>query len=233
MATFLQLVQSLRRETVDSGTGPTSVTGNTGESERFVQWVVQAWQEIQLDRDDWLFARKSFTVPTVASTGSYAYDATNLKDTVSSAAITRWSRWYRNTFKCYLSASGVGAEYPLFWLEWERFRRIYRYGTQTDGAPVHVSQDPTGAFVLGPKPDAVYVVSGDYQIGPQTLAVEADIPEMPAKFHQLITYEAMSKYGGSRIAPEAMVRAIAEGGKLRDALEREQLPPITYGRALA
>ena len=230
MSTFLQLAQKLKRETVDSGSIST-VVSQTGENLRFVSWLIDAWTEMQQDRDDWRWMRKSFTVNTVSGTGSYAYTACT--DTVTAIAIARFSRWYRNTFKCYLTASGVGAEYPLTWMEWEQFRRIYRYGTQTDGQPVHFSQDPTGAFVLGPKPSAVYVVSGDYQIGPQTLALDADEPEMPAKYHNLVVYEAMAKYGGSRIAPEAMVRAIAEGGRLRDALEREQLPAITWGRPLA
>ena len=230
MSTNLELVQALKQETVDSWT-VTTVVGQTGENGRAVKWVKDAWNDLQIDRDDWRWMRKSFTVNTVASDGAYAYG--DCTDTVSSAVITRFTKWHRRTFKCYLSASGVGVEYPLIWLEWERFRRLYRYGTQTDGQPVHVSEDPTGAFVLGPKPDAVYVVSADYQIGPQVMTADADVPEMPSQYHNLIMYEAMSRYGGSRIAPEAMVRAISEGGRLRDALEREQLPKLTYGGALA
>ncbi len=233
MSTYLQLCQKLRQETSDSGTGPSAVTGNTGELNRIVGWVADAYTELQQDREDWLWMRKSFTVPTVASTGSYAYNATSLVDTVSAVAITRFARWYPLAFKAYLQSDGVGSEYPLIWLEWERFRRIYRYGTQTDGQPAHVSVDPTQAFVLGPKPSAVYVVSGDYQIGPQTLAANGDTPEMPSRFHYLIVYEAMSKYGGNRVAPEAMLRAVSEGGRLRAGLERDQLPAITFGQSLA
>lgn len=231
MSTFLQLADKLHQETMDAGSGPTAVTSQTGELKRIVQWVADAWTEIQQERDDWLFARKSFTVNTVAADGAYAY--TDCTDTVSGVAIARFARWYRNSFKAYLSAGGVGAEYPLIWLEWERFRRIYRYGTQTDGQPAHVSMDPTQAFVLGPKPSAVYVVSGDYQIGPQILAADGDTPEMPSRFHQLIVYDAMRKYGGNRVAPEAMMRAVTEGPVLRAALERDQLPSITFGGSLA
>lgn len=231
MSTFLQLAQKLRQETTDSGTGPSAVTSQTGELARLAQWIADAWTELQEDRDDWLFARKSFTVNTVAADGAYVYG--DCTDTVSAVPITRFSRWYQRSFKAYLSADGVGAEYPLIWLEWERFRRIYRYGTQTDGQPTHVSVDPTQAFVLGPKPSAVYVVSGDYQIGPQILAADGDTPEMPSRFHKLIVYEAMLKYGGHRVAPEAMLRATSEGLSLRSGLERDQLPAITYGDPLA
>ncbi len=233
MSTNLQLCQSLRQECTDSGSGPTTVTGQTGELARFVKWIMDAWAELQQENELWRWMRKSFTVPTVASTGEYAYDATGLVDTVSNAAITRWSRWYRGTFKCYLQSAGVGSEYWLIWMDWDDFKRLYRFGTQTDGQPQRYSFDPTGKFCLGPKPSAVYVVSGDYQIGPQTLAADGDIPEMPTRFHNLIVYEAMSKYGGNRVAPEAILRANSEGGKLRAALELDQLPRWTYGEPLA
>jgi hypothetical protein len=231
MSTFLELCSDLRQETTDSGTGPTTVVSQTGELGRFVKWIKDAWTELQQDRDDWLWMRKSFTVSTVAADGAYVFG--DCTDTVTAVAIARFARWYENAFKAYLTSDGVGAEYPLIWLEWETFRRIYRYGTQTDGQPVHVSMDPTMAFVLGPKPNAVYVVGGDYALGPQILAANGDTPEMPSRFHALIVYEAMSKYGGSRVAPEAMLRAVAEGGRLRAALELNQLPAMSYGAPLA
>jgi len=231
MSDFVTLCQYLRQETTDSGTGPTTVVSQTGENGRFVKWVKDAWTELQNDRPDWLWMRKSFTVNTTASDGQYAFG--DCTDTVSAVAIARFSRWYRDSFKAYLTSDGVGSEYPLIWLEWERFRRIYRYGTQTDGQPIHVSMDPTQAFVLGPKPDGIYTVTGDYQLGPQILAASSDTPEMPSQFHNLIVFEAMAKYGGNRIAPEAMVRANSEGGRLRFALEMNQLPPLTFGNSLA
>lgn len=231
MTTYLQLCKDLRQETVDSGTGPSTVLGQVGELARYCKWIADAWTELQTERDDFRWMRKSFTVNTVAADGEYAY--TDCTDTVSLAAISRFSRWYKKCFKCYLSSTGVGGEYPLVWMDWERFRRLYRYGTQNNGQPAHVSVDPTDKFCLGPKPDAVYVVSGDYQIGPQILSADGDIPEMPTKFHNLIMYEAMAKYGGHRVAVEAMVRANAEGGRLRNALELEQLPAFGYGGPLA
>lgn len=196
-----------------------------------MQWIADAYTELQQEQDEWRWLRKSFTVNTVASDGAYAY--TDCTDTVTAVAIARFSRWYQNSFKCYLSSAGVGGEYELYWLPWEQFRRIYRYSTQTDGPPVHVSEDPTQAFVLGPKPDAVYVVSGDYYLGPQILSADANTPEMPTRFHRLIVYDAMLKYGGHRAAPEAMLRAATESSRLRSALYRDQLPQITTGRSLA
>lgn len=235
MSTFLQLCAKLRQKTLDVGSGPTTTVSQSGQLGKLVLGIADAWTDIQQAREDWLWMRKSFTVNTVASDGAYVYG--DCTDTVSSAAISRFARWYRNEFKAYKSSDGVGSEYPLIWMEWEQFRRIYRYGTQTDGQPVHVSVDPTQAFVLGPKPDAVYVVSGDYQIGPQDLTSGADpdanIPEMPTRFHNLIVYKAMVKFGLNSAAPEAIQEAQIEGGPLYFQLERDQLPPLTFGGPLA
>ena len=231
MSTYLELCADLRSETTDSGTGPSAVTGNTGELARVVKWIKDAWVDLQQEKDDWFWMRKSFTVSAISNDGEYAYS--DCTDTVSLAAISRFSHWYKHSFKCYLTSAGVGAECPLRWLPWEDFRAIYRYGTQTNSAPEHVSQDPTGKFVLGPKPDATYTVSGDYQIGPQILVANADEPEMPSRFHRLIVCEAMTRYAGHRVAPEVMARAVTEGGRLRSALGRDQLPEITRGRSIA
>ncbi|MCR4332424.1 MAG: hypothetical protein NUV34_06950 [Sulfuricaulis sp.] len=231
MSTYLQLCTKLRQLSSDSGTGPAAVTGQTGELARIVQWVADSYTDIQVEKDSWRWMRKSFTVSATSGDGAYAY--TDCTDTVTATAIARWSRWYRDSIKCYLTSAGVGGEYALHWLPWEDFRRIYRYGTQTNAPPCHVSEDPTQALVLGPIPDATYTVSGDYQIGPQTLAADGDTPEMPAKFHMLIVYDALIRYGFNRAAAEALQLAQVEGSRLASALRREQLPQITLGRSLA
>ena len=237
MSTFLQLCSKLRQKTIDVGTGPTTVVSQVGQLGKIVTAIDDAWVELQQEREDWRWMRKSFTVPTVASTGEYAYNATSLVDTVSLAAITRFGRWYQDKFTCYLTATGVSAEYQLFWMEWDTFKRLYRFGTQTDGQPAYVSIDPTGKFCLGPKPDAVYTVKGDYQIGPQIMSdaddPDAAIPEMPTRFHGLITYRGMIKYGLNAVAPEAIQEGDIEGIRLRNALELDQLPGMQWGDPLA
>ena len=228
---YLTLCQDLRRECSASGTGPSATTGQTGEYLKIINWVKNAWLEIQQQHDDWRWMRKSFTVSATSGDGAYAY--TDCTDTVSLAAISRFSMWHKDSFKCYLTSTGVGGEVPLRWMPWEQFRRIYRYGTQTNGPPAYVSEDPTQAFVLGPIPDATYTVSGDYQIGPQTLSADADTPEMPTRFHQLIVYNAMLRYGFHQVAPEAIQHAQLMGSLLHAALVRDQLPEMLFGGPLA
>ena len=49
--TFLELCRRLAREVDASGSGPSAVTGQTGENRRIVDWVASAWQDIQLQRN--------------------------------------------------------------------------------------------------------------------------------------------------------------------------------------
>ena len=238
MSTFLQLAADLRQEATDSGSGPLTVLSQFGELGRFVKWITNAYAELQQTREDWLWMRRNFTVDTVAGTDSYAY--TDCTDSTTATAIARFARWYEGYdttgfpyFSAYLTATGVGDQQPLLSIDWDTFRRLYKFGTQTNARPAHVAVGPDLKFYLGPKPDAVYTVGGTFQLGPQILAADGDEPEMPSRFHNLICYEAMSKYGGSRVAPEAMLRAAGEGGRLRSALELDQLPKMGYGEPLA
>mgnify|MGYP001598672133 CR=1 FL=1 len=206
------------------------MTGQTGVLARIVTWIADDYTELQQEKD-WKWLHKYFTVSATSGDGEYAY--TDCTDTVTTVAIDRFSKWHKYEFKCYPSSAGVGAEYQLKWVEWEDFRQRYRYGTQTNSAPCHVSVDNNLNIVLGPIPDATYVVSGGYQRGPQILAADGDTPEMPSRFHKLIVYEAMNRYASNAIAQELLVRAASEASRLRFALMREQLPAIRAGCSLA
>lgn len=231
--TFLEGVQRLRRETRGvAGAGqPTSVESQTGQLQRLVDYYSDAWENIQNSREDWRWMRKPFTVNTVAGTEAYAFGSCT--DTEAGAVISRFSRWYRHSIKAYLQSTGVSGEYPLRYIEWDLFRRIYHYGTQNNGQPAHVSIDPNNKLCLGPKPDAVYVVGGDFQRSAQILAEDDDEPEMPDEYHMLIVWDALRDYGLATPATEAYVRGETQGKKIRRRLERKQLPPVGWGDALA
>jgi len=228
--TYLALVQKLRQEAEVAGTGPTTVTGQTGQLGRLVTWTTDAYKEIQNRFTNWRWLRSTFTVNTTSGDDSYApIDCTDDRLT---ATISRFSHWwlldeygYPNV-KIYLSSGGVGGERWLTYLPWPSFRAIYKIGTQNNGAPAHFTVDPRNNLVLGPKPDAVYVVSGEYQMGPQILAADDDVPEMPGQFHDLIVYRALARYGMNSVAQEAVARAEVEGNRMLRALEANQLPQL-------
>ena len=92
--------------------------------------------------------------------------------------------------------------------------------------------DPQRNLILGPKPDAAYTITGEYQMSAQVLAADGDTPEMPSDYHQLIVYSAMKKYGGFHSAPEVSARGITEGNALMRQLESNQRPEVTLAGPL-
>lgn len=239
MSTYLELANKLASESGASGAASaiSAVTGQTGQALRIVNWIALAYTEIQRRHDQWRWLRSTFTVDTVASDDTYAYG--DVTDSRLSAVITRFARWWPHdeqgaaNFKRYLTASGVGVETWMTYLPWSYFRSIYKIGTQNNGPIIHFTIDPQNNIVIGPKPDAIYTVTGEYQMAAQVLAADGDTPEMPANFHDLIVYRAMEKYGRFYAAGEVLERGEVEGGRLMRQLERDQLPAISLAEPLA
>lgn len=236
MSTYLELVQELGTECGISGTGPSTVTGQSGELARLVLWIKDAYVEIQNrsgGRWDWL--RSEFTLNTTASDDNYSFgDAT---DSIDAATITRFSSWrlsdYRSPPRIYLTSAGVGGETWMTWTNYDYWKNVYEIGTQNDGHSIHITVDPRDKIRLGPKPDADYTITGEYFKSAQILADDSDTPEMPTQFHKLIIYRAMEKYAAFESAPEVMERAEREGGRLMRQLEVNQKPFIRKARTLA
>lgn len=234
MSTFLALAQKLQQEAEIPGAAIAAVTGQTGQLKRLVDWVSDAWKDIQLKNPNWRWMRTGFTLNTVAGDSTYAY--TDCTDVKTGAAIARFQHWWAHDrlhpFQCYLSSSGVASEFRLRYVPWDSFRWQYRFGTQNNNVPIHVSVDDEDNLVIGPKPNAVYVVSGDFQRGVQVLAADGDTPDMPSNFHDVIVYWALEKYGANSVAAETFARAVREGRRLMRALERNQLPEVLLAEPL-
>lgn len=220
---FLQLVQRLAIECGASGGAPSTTISQTGEVGRLVNWVDSAWQDLQLDRPDWYWSRTDFTLPTVSGDFRYAPGDAGI--------VSRFSMWDQNSIRVYLNSKND--EEPLAWMTYEDFRSSYILGPQTLGRPMHAAVDPALNLLIGPLPDGVYTVSGEYFKAPQTLALDADIPEMPVQFHMAIVYRALMMYARYENAIEVMGDADRNCKRLMARLSLNQLPGITFGEALA
>ena len=235
--TFLELAQKLRQECEIPGTGPAAVTGQTGQLKRLVDWINDAWEDIQNRHDNWLWMRRPFTFNTVLDDDTYAYG--DVTDVDAGAAITRFGRWLVqdrcDPYLCYLQSGGIGGQYRLIYQPWADFRHLYKFGNQTtlNGVPQFISVDPKLQIVLGPKPNGVYVVTGDFQRSMQTMTADEDLPEMPAQFHKLNVYWAMQKYGANSVASEIYARATQEANRMMRALEANQLPDMPLAGPMA
>ena len=233
--TFLQLCSRLRQEVAYADSGPSAVTSQTGAHARCVDWIIESWNEIQNRHTTWRWMRRAFNFNTTASQEDYAYGA--VTDTVASAAISRFKKWEitdrRNPPKCYLTASGVGVEYWLSYIPWDTFRALYKISTEQEGQPAHISIGPDNKLYLGPTPDAIYTITGEYQRSAQVLAANADTPECPSDYHMLIVYRAMEDAGFFENGEEILQRSNLKAKRLMRQLEMDQLPMISMAGPMA
>lgn len=241
MASFLKICQDVARECGIAGGSdlvprPVSVVNQMGELSRVVNWVADAYTEIQNSRN-WRWLRKDFTFDTVDGTDTYPFSAVTDVDT--SAAITRFKAWRlndrNNPPKLYLTSAGLGAQVFISWSKWDAFEHLYKTGSlqlQTS-QPVHITVNTKDEIVLGVTPNDVYTVTGSYFRSAQILALDSDIPEMPEDFHSLIKYQAMEYYGLYESAPEILSRAQNGMHRIMSQLKRNQEVAFRIGGPLA
>jgi hypothetical protein len=231
MSSFLSLVKDAERE---SGTMPSllsTVTSTTGRHTNFVNWVAQAWTEIQMEREDWAWMRADFEGALTASVD--LYDPAAL-------GIERFGSWVHDTdhgldFTLYTAADGQAGEGYLRFIPWPDFRRVYTVGqsaTQT-GTPTVITVAPGGSLRVWPVPDAPCTLRGEYMKSPQTLAVDGDIPEMPTQFHHAIRLKALLKMATFDEAMAQFPVWQRDYAVAFTALVRSQTPRISMGAPLA
>lgn len=234
---FLALCQRARQEMGISGTGPTAVTAQTGEMKRVVDWVAQAYTEICAKHTNWKFLRSSFSVNTVA--GTEAYLPTDCTDSVLAAAIGSatvgdFARWIDDTFRIYKQSEGAGTRQYFWPVPYSWFRDRYQLIVPSNNKPFQWSIRPRdNALLMGPKPDAVYVVEGDYYRVAPPLAADNDTPLFPTRFHLAVVWLATQKYAGYEEGGGVYAHATAEYKKLYGPLQTDQLPSIDLAPPLA
>lgn len=75
-----------------SGAALTTTANQTGEPGRLCNWINEAWEDIQTQRQDWQWMRKTATFTTVANQPIY---------TISQIGLTDFGHWSRDTFRNY------------------------------------------------------------------------------------------------------------------------------------
>jgi hypothetical protein len=239
VSTFLELAQKVASEsgTVPARTTtalPTTVVSQVGRLGRIVRWTNDAWRSIQNSRAQWRWMRGELSGTISSGTQRYLYSA------LGAGSPTRFAEWIvrgedETRWSCYKTSTGVSDEGPLNFLDWDTFYETQLRGTPpTNSRPQFFSIDDTDRLVFSPTPDATYTVRGWYRKDVQELSANSDTPEMPARFHDLILWEALKLLGNF---DEAAVGQRAEWANnariIRSQLERDQLPPIRICGPLA
>lgn len=235
MSTFLEICQSVAADsgTISSSTltQPATTTGQTGRLLRIVNWTREAYRQIQVMRDDWRWLRAEFDGQTTIGIRRYTLNESS----------ERFKKWIfedekgNDTFSAYLQSDGQAEEYYLRYMPWSDFRRIYLFGSNAaeTGKPSIITVDPQNQLTLFPIPDAVYTLRGEFERGPQILAADAELPEMPEEYHEAIKWKALILMGIFDEAVEQKAAWEEQFAYLLDDMVRTQTPRITLGGPLA
>lgn len=228
---LLQLVNKAREKCSVSGGALATVQGLSfgTESYRFLGWVVDEWTKIQEEQADWLFMRQPVSFNTSAGVNQYAAGS------LSPTPLTNFQSWKRDSFRAYRVSVGFSDEQILNFMPWDTFRNLYLYGVMrtTQQRPVIFTVAPDKSMYLGAVPDDAYTVNGEYYTGPVTLTADADTPAMPSRFHTLLVFRVMMRYGAERGAMEVYQEGAAESSTWMFRLQNDQLPTPGFGAPLA
>lgn len=185
-----------------TGNAPSTTLNQTGEYKRVVDWLDQAWAEIQREHK-WDFLWEQATVTILATTSSLA----------GSIAAHR-----------YVQDSAYIGSKRLLYLPWDSFKRRYPAALISAGEPSAWSIRPDKAFVVDHAPTADTAISVERYQNPTALAADADTPAMPIEHHMAIVYKALLLYANFEEAGVTRATAEAEYNRHLMALGLLELP---------
>jgi len=223
MSTFLQLAQKVAEKsgTVTDGQ-PTAVTSLTGRLKKVVDMTAEAWRDIQRDRREWLWMRKEFSGNTSSGVAEYA---------PASFAISDHSRWVTGAKAIWVSETALGFsdEGPITEIDWDQFVAKWKRGAHDNNRPIEYSIAPNRRIHFGPTPDKDYTIRGEYVQSVQDMAANADVPAMPAEFHDLIVWRGMFLLTGHDEAVWQHSDVGREYMTMMGLLAQDQLPQLRIG----
>lgn len=228
---YLELAQKLRRKCRVAGRGPLSVSNQTEEYNRLLDWVNEAWTIVQRKHEqDWLFMRASCTANTV--NGQAAYGATEF-------GVNDIGRFALNfatgdTFRVYSTAQGMASETFMDVIDYDDWRDRFLIGSLRTSymRPDSVAIGPDGKLYLGPIPSGGWTITGDYYRAVSEMVAGSDTPSLPAQYHMAIVYRAMMLYGVSEAAAEVYTDGQNAFDQIMREIERTQLPRIRLAGSL-
>lgn len=243
---LLSLVQRAMVEGAASGS-ITTTANESGEAQRFINWVTSAWNDLQTIHDDWKWMRSSYIL---AASGD-STDGPGLSfTTVAGQAVYQngtapgqtgidpdtFQKWVRGSFWCYPTATGYTAETQLDLVDFDAWRSTYMLGANRDvqTRPVAMAEGPDFSICLGPPPAVGYTVTGDYYRAPSQMSADSDTPTgLPGAQHMIIVWKALLDYGGYEAASDVYQRAESHYESMLSQLEILRLPEVGFAGPLA
>ncbi len=229
MPNFLEIVRLAARENgAFDGELPLTTVGAKGREFKLIEECRAAWRQIQNSRADWLWLQGEFHG---TDNGASALTAAGIpRYTPAAFNLGRLARWgIDDTLSIYAQAVGLADEMTVTYMRWLEWREMFTRGVQTPSRPLWWTVSPANALCFGPTPDAIYVVRGLYDKTPQDLPTDTSVPEMPPRFHDLISWWGLLLLSETDEASFHTGIALRRRQELLDDLHRDQLPRPVAG----
>jgi hypothetical protein len=207
---FLQLCQRLRQETGIADSGPSQVTGQTGDMKRLVDWIQESWLRIQSSRNDWgwMWTADSQVLGAGNST-------LTLPDTVERV----------------IPGTLTIGNHELVEIDYRDYRRLYRELSR--GRPCQYAVRPDGVVAFSAQADQDYTVAYEAYKTPAYFTEGIEVPGMPPRFHMLIVWGALMEYAIYDEAGELYQKGRSNYDTLFAELSLDQEPRMEFAGPLA
>ncbi|MEO0504440.1 MAG: hypothetical protein AAFZ14_14020 [Pseudomonadota bacterium] len=236
MATFLQLCQDVSRESgTIPGVAPSTTVGNTDRLAKIVSWTSQAYTRIQTARNDWRWLNREGELTLLANTRRTT-KASLAEDGVPASRFATWlydPEQGEGSWSAYETSQGVANERPLRFEHWHFFYRYRLRGPEDTNPPVRFSIDNQDRVVVDPVPTTEWTMRCRFKAGPQTLAADDDVPEMPEQFHQMIVWRALMFLANFDEATTQLPEWKGNYEALYGKIVQQQTPPVYLGEPMA
>lgn len=212
---LLQMAQRLHSESLRSTPAPTTITGASERNARLFNRLAYAWTELQNERR-WRWMRS--TTDVALTIGQQTYSATDL-------GLSRFGRWRTEDelYQPYLYIDGApNTLWPLCYEHLDRFRQLWVYLQMGNTQPVAWSIDEQDRFLVGPAPGSAYKLRAEFWLSPTELTADADVPDMPERFHMVLVWRALIDMAKTDAKPEILAMAEDNYAKAHAQLLRDQ-----------
>jgi hypothetical protein len=181
--TFLELVQRAYSEGGLSGVGPQSVDNQSGLNKKLVNWVREAWIDIQAAYSSWKFLRKKETRTLTSGKREYAL--------VADLNLPNVRKW--NEDLLFIREPDGSARSQLKLISFDEFEATY--ASFTSGKPSVFTVTPDYKIAFDATPSKAYVIDLNFWLTGERLAEDTDIPSIPEDYHMTIVWWALVHYG--------------------------------------
>lgn len=217
---YLQLVQEAITRSGMRTALPSTLASATDSVVDWKDWVQDSWRELQEESTNWWFRQKlDQTLAISASTDEYAMPSG--LETLN----------YR-TLTIYTTAKTD--ETPVQHMHYEDWRTYKDTVASSEGRPTYITERPDGVLQLWPVPDQAYTLRYDGVWDIDEMLVDADTPGsniaaaqlLPDRYHWVIVWDAVRRYGEHHQEPEVLARAQAKFLAQHARLAERHRPPV-------